>query len=544
MRHLSFVVTLEEDAVISQHSGTAGGHRSLMWLPGAVFHGALARALPYTPGSEATWTIFHSGRVRCLPAFPLTEDGRPAMPMPRCFQRDKGTDEKRVWASTKHAVISLLRDPSGICNMADPRCARPPQPTQFKAAFLSRSGARVEGRQAVIPKTATHGGVARDQHLFAYQVIRAGSQFGLRVDVDDDVDAAVDAAVIQALTSGRVQVGRSRSAEFGSATLKEKNDADWRPPAPAASSADVVLYCHTDLLVLDPVSGQPTLTPRAEHFGLPADWVLDAGRSFVDTRRYAPFNAHRRRPDAERQVIVQGSTLVFSVPHGARVDVAEVAKALAGGVGAHRESGLGQVWVNPPFLMTSPPEFEAPPASDGDSAPATAPSPPDDPLVTWLAAARDEQLALREASAHAMAWSKAYDEHIPAAGGITRSQWALVRDEAARATTLEGLMTRLFGSGYAAAADAAAAAHGEADGDAKRRPRAKGMDGLLVAGVRGRKWGRSYRGKSPRDVLFGQLSATRGDGGTGDDRLVLRAVQILALRMPRVMKARGLGEER
>lgn len=107
---------------------------------------------------------------------------------------------------------------------------------------------------------------------------------------------------------------------------------------------------------------------------------------------------------------------------------------------------------------------------------------------------------------------------------------------------LDKLMTRLFGEERDERADGGDGGGGRGDPRAGR-DRQKGGDGLLVAGVRGRKWGRSYRGNSPREALRAKLVESRSKGGHGD-RVVLRAVQILALRMPRLMQARNLGVER
>lgn len=417
MRRLCFEVVLDEDAVISQQSGTAGGHASLPWLPGAVFAGAMARDV-YKPGEADTWTIFHSGKVRIFPAYPLAEDGTPAWPTPLALHVDKAPPDDEVVPNPPPCAND---EPTikPVHNLAAPSTStRLRQPQRFtKASFLDAHGNEVNVEKSVIPKTATHGGVARDQHLFAYQVIQAGTRFGLRIDIDADVTQNIDTTISTALTARPIRVGRSRSAEFGSAMLMVAEDVDWSAPAPGKTlDGSIVLYCHTDVMLLDPVSGQPTLTPRAEHFHLPAGYRLDTTRSFIESRRYAPFNAHRRLPDAERQVIVQGSTLVFVRPggpevSGGAVDLGAVADALRSGVGAHRETGLGQVWVNPSFLMASPPPFK--PGSAASKATAAVPAPVGDALLAWLTASRHEQAELQAASSLAWDWAECLAKHLP-----------------------------------------------------------------------------------------------------------------------------------
>ena len=79
---MTFIVTLESDAVISETSATAGVHSTLDYLPGAALLGACAASLYDSLAPEESFLVFHSGRVRFGNAYPLAENGAPAIPVP------------------------------------------------------------------------------------------------------------------------------------------------------------------------------------------------------------------------------------------------------------------------------------------------------------------------------------------------------------------------------------------------------------------------------------------------------------------------------
>jgi hypothetical protein len=80
--------------------------------------------------------------------------------------------------------------------------------------------------------------------------------------------------------------------------------------------------------------------------------TLDATRSGIAVRRYAPYNTYLRAPDREHVVIAAGSVLVYA-------DVAPFDRgAFRAGVGVWRERGLGLVWPDPPLLATRNPTLD------------------------------------------------------------------------------------------------------------------------------------------------------------------------------------------
>lgn len=381
MSEIALTLTLEEPTVFSAEARTEGQHASLDYIPGSALHGALAAALYRNARLDQArrFELLHSGRVRIGDGLPL-HGGEVGWPMPRCwyhpktelFQRDgrllAAHITNRQWVQDEDAA----------------------QPKQLRSGYVTASGAYLNLRHAPTLKTAINAatGRAADSQLFAYDALQAGQRFVARVQWDDDLSEAE--ALLREALDGELLLGRSRSAEFGRAAVAW-GEAPPRPASAQAAPDGVTLWLTADMALLERY-GLPTLTPEPGHFGLDSGH-LDWKRSFLQTRRYAPYNAYRGVRDEDRVVIVRGSVIHFSgVDAGAAATLAERAPA---GFGLYREQGLGQVLVNPALLAERQPQLQPAPAdaAHAGGAPAAAPR-PDHPLIDWLEGQRGPARAL------------------------------------------------------------------------------------------------------------------------------------------------------
>lgn len=437
MRSFAFDVELLDDVVVSASGATAGGHRCLDYLPGSLFLGAAAARLYAALGPDA-FTVFHSGRVRFLPAFPLASGNTPTLPLPRSFHAEKHGSFSfgGGWlpGAATHDLQNLSRPGAEPGREMD-------RPEQAKEGFFAETTGTLvhpakqrEFKTAIDPAT----GRASESQLFGYEALCAGARFRAEVQVDDDVPPEIDTRLAEALCATELRLGRSKRKEFGRARTSPRREA--APPA-AGQPADglLLLYFRSDVALTDPDTGQPTLAPRGEHFGLPGAEIVWE-QTFLRTRRYSPINAKRVRPDLERQVLAQGSVLALrpaEVPEGALA-------RLAAGVGAYRSEGLGQLLVEPPFLAARRPCF---PGSVTVTS-AAAPPPPalDHPLQRWAEEGAGRRRQREDAYAKAGEWLK--DERFARkAARPGRSQWGLVRERATLARDAEALRRDLFGDG-------------------------------------------------------------------------------------------------
>lgn len=428
MTTLHFTARLLSDAVISERSATTGGHRTLDYLPGAVFLGAAAHKL-YSVDPQVAFTLFHSGKVRFGNAYPLTADNLPTLPIPLSWHLPKGKEGAELTA-----VRNLIHTSDAQFEQWDNRGE---QQKQLRSGYFALSGEKVSPSVNYRLKTAldrTRQGAARESQLFGYQSLAAGSAWYFSVAADDEVDQKLLSYLAEAL-SGVIRVGRSRSAEYGLLAVQKTDTAPFSLQPSAGER--LILYCCSDLALADPLTGAPTYVPDpAAHFGLEGA-TFAAGRSYLRTRSYAPFNSTRKQFDLERQVIAKGSVLVFDRPGGFGADdLAGLHKRLVCGCGNYRQDGLGQLWVNPPFLAD---EAFTPGAARALTPPAAAEDKPLPELAHWLnsrAAERaDEAAAIKQVDG----WIRdLVKESCP-----SNSQWGQLRIIALQAKDLNDLSKKL-----------------------------------------------------------------------------------------------------
>ena len=374
MRRFGLDIRLEEDVVLSARPATAGGHEGLDYLPGQALLGACAARLYRALDAVDAWLVFHSGRVRFGDGLPTAGDGAVGHPMPLALHE----------AKTEPAVRGGRLDPARAANLAHPQGGEclpaHAQPRQLRAGHLTPDGRVLAPRRALRMKSAIDPatGRAREAHLFGYEALCAGQRFHAVIEADEEVPEALFERVREALT-GELLLGRSRSAEYG--RVRAEPVAPRLPQQrPAAPGAALTLWLLSDLALLDG-HGQPTLEPAPEWLGL-GPGRIDWTRTFLRTRAYAPWNAHRNAYDLERAVIARGSVVRLELEDAPSPETVE---RLRSGCGLHREAGLGRIWIDPPLLADGRPRLAPPPQATAGGDGAAAPV-PDDPLLAWAEA--------------------------------------------------------------------------------------------------------------------------------------------------------------
>lgn len=438
-----FVIDLLEDLVISRRAATLGGHESLDYVPGQTLLGACAARLYQALGADA-YAVFHSGQVRFGNGYCLDAGGLPTWPLPLCWHQSKVVAAASQYRLEDDNVFNFQHGNSrDLLGGA--------QPQQLRNGFVSRDGTLYTPGRVMRMKTAIEPGTGRaaQAQFFGYQALTRGTRLGGWVEADADVDGALFDRVVAALT-GTLLLGRSRSAEYGRARFTPAAPGFAAPRPGANQGHSLTLWLMSDLALMDP-HGQPSLEPSPPNLGF-GPGEVDWDRTFIRTRRYAPWNGKRGSPDLERWVIQQGSVIRLNLR--APLDRTGLLNLCADGLGLHRECGLGRVWVDPPLLETVQPRFEridsASPRQDlSDASPA-----PADPLIVWLRAQvqgedsreRIERTARDLAYAFAAKVQQARREQgidETAAFGPSRSQWGRVL-ETARSTPGATLLDTLF----------------------------------------------------------------------------------------------------
>ncbi|HIE02317.1 MAG TPA: hypothetical protein EYP59_18885 [Thiotrichaceae bacterium] len=457
MQIQQFKVTLLEDVVTSKRAANEGGHESLDYLPGITFLGAVAAHL-YPKLSDAdAYTLFHSGKVRFGDALPLSESGQLSYPMPLCWYKDK----REEWGPK----MGLLNYQHEEYEEYDESI----QEEQVRGNYLSfqydsknddrftKIVPKLRMKTAINPNTGT----AKDEQLFGYTSLPVGQQFVFNLESDfaddDDRGKALFKQVVETLQQADLKLGRSRSAEYGAVKIELLPEPKNERPAIQEFSQAITLWLLSDAALQDE-QGQPILfQPTAKSVGLPTHFVFDPSKSFLGSRRYAPFNAYRQRRELERTVLSMGSVLHFICQDEEQtVDAETLQHIQTEGIGLYRQAGLGRVWINPPILTAeNPRNYFSQISSRLRKKPKVLQAPEEDLIYRYLAK-RTQQFSDSDSIEDRLKkWEKERVELYQSARslsytpigvcpGPTPTQWGQVMEIAKTASTVDELTSKLF----------------------------------------------------------------------------------------------------
>jgi len=344
-----FKVTLLEDVIISERAATEGGHGSLDYLPGATFLGAVAARLYDQLTTEDAYTVFHSGKVRFGNALPLNKDGCLTYPIPLCWYTPKGKKTPIL----NYQYKNIRQHPDNVQPEQKRDGYVSPNYVDSKNIFPEKIIRQLRMKTAINPEN----GIARDEQLFGYSSLPKGQEFVFNLEAKDSVEQSLFNRVVEVLQSGELlKLGRSRSAEYGAVKIKllseprEEREIEW------SKKEGVTLLLLSDAALQDN-NGQPLLYPTAKSVGLPSDFELKRKKTFIRSRRYAPFNACLCRRELERVVLSMGSVLHFESDNETSVNADKLQSIQKQGIGLYRQTGLGRVWVNPKWVAKHEPSF-------------------------------------------------------------------------------------------------------------------------------------------------------------------------------------------
>ena len=220
-----FKIVLKDDTIFSNSMRTTGGQHSLPYVTGASLYGAVAAQL-YNHKDLNSYSLFYSGQVRFgngYPAYPLQDRSTWALaypaPLVLGYPKEQGLPYQE---GTKALDASKLFNSSA---------GTPPEGIQyrpFKEGFISNSGRYLKPRTRLDTKSAQgRDRVVQTGQLFTYESLCAGQTFIACVEFDD-IEQNVITRVTHAL-EGELLLGRSRSAQFASCTVKRLDQAPDRP---------------------------------------------------------------------------------------------------------------------------------------------------------------------------------------------------------------------------------------------------------------------------------------------------------------------------
>lgn len=334
MKTLKFKCKLLSDVILNQKAASEGANNTLDFIPGSNFLGIVAAR--YNDFGDDAMEVFHSGKVRFGDAHPVC----------------KGHEVMRTLRVPASMYYPKLKKASEVCYIhheysrdkdteGDGR--NPQQLKQCRQgfyAFENGAGFKAETSTNFALKSAYDREARRskDSQMFGYEALDKGAVFYFEVEVDsDDLAETISAALL-----GERNIGRSRTAQYGSVKIEKYDFTEAQSRSPKADGY-VTVYADGRLIFIDD-NGEPTFRPTAKDLGLDSG-EIDWERSQVRTFQYAPWNGKRKTRDADRCGIEKGSVFVIS---GCK---AQDLKSRY--VGAYRNEGFGRVIYNPEFLDTA-----------------------------------------------------------------------------------------------------------------------------------------------------------------------------------------------
>ena len=475
MTQIPLLIELLSDVVLPSTSATVGAPVTQTLVSGNQLRGVVGQH--YTSFGDDAWDVFHSGAVRFRDGLPITPHDVTAVPMPLCLHHPKG-----VAPFGNNGQLQIVDD---VVDASERPAAM--RHEQLRVGYLTDTGhwhrpaRRAALRTAIDPSDQR----AREGFLFGLEALTRGQRFLAVVEAEPSVPKPVVRSIVDIL-KGEHRIGRSRSAEFGRVRIsRDGADTLWerfqRILEPAEDGCQLLFL--SDVALRDPDTGAPTLQPTASTLALPKGASVNLGRSFVRSRRFSPFHGLWRRPRMEQQVLAAGSVLRVE-----GIQQAELIAAVRSGIGEYRSEGFGRVAVAPRLLARQwLPVPQSVDSTDAFSAPTGE-------LMDWLVARRrleDRRVAILD-------WVDETLVELRRYGAMNRSQWGLVRQQAASAVNKVQLMERL-----------------------RHLTREQGASGTRAG------WGRRHGGQTRGASFIQRVASLNRDADASE------AVQLLALRRMR-----------
>lgn len=337
MQEIWLKTELLSDVVITSNAATVGGHVGLDYLPGALFLG-VAAGLETARSGFFDAGLFLGGNIVFGDAFPALGE-KASFPIPLAYHYGK----QEGWKDKK--PLNPLVEPP------DPQI----QPKQLREGWMTCDGKVEFIQKSVRMKTAVDRSQRRalEGHLFGYEAIPAGKVFYSRIQVQDQRGKDL---VYDWFKDSIIRVGRSRSAEYGRARTRiVEPPVGWVSGSGrhrTGSGKRMHFYLLSDLALER--DGFPTSIPKGSDFGLPDAARLVSSATFMRVRTYTPWNSYFNYRMYERVVLCKGSVITFALPDDMEVNESDIENVLSKGIGLYVNEGLGQVLLNPDWLLNAP----------------------------------------------------------------------------------------------------------------------------------------------------------------------------------------------
>lgn len=313
---LTFTCTLNEPIILIKKDKTEHNIISLDYIPGNIFRGIIAREL-FKNKSKNVKPIILNNSVQFEDAH-ISINNERALKLP--FSYYKQAEKPNTFLN-----FHKIEDWST-------------KTKQNKNGYFITEGNTLQCKDiqygSVIKSSRSKKHRASEKSgLFTFNYLEAGQEFMFSVNANNKKHLE---EIQNILTMGQHYIGKSALAEFGGAVTI---NCIAEETIISKTEKSKILYAESNLCFLNKF-GEFTATPTGEQLTGNAHAKINWLLSQVKTRRYAPFNGHRRNWDSERLIIEKGTVFILEEA----VDISNTKKGL------FQTEGYGNLLLNPPFL--------------------------------------------------------------------------------------------------------------------------------------------------------------------------------------------------
>lgn len=316
---LSYMVLLEGPVMLPQQN--AG--RSQSFIPGTSVQGFFASRLASVLKDQFN-DVFLGNKVRFSPLYPVDEDGRRCLPTPPFVVKLKGSAYDGCYWNGLFVKANAGSNGVPKCEWTPSDSARVlklEEGTSFKpgkSGFVGTNWLPVGVRKTIAYHHSTGETTEDDGTLYMQECLCEGQLFGGFVECE----AELVSTLLQALGSGVMFVGRSKSAQYGRCKVVQCN-CDFSGREGSASQtlqvgAPYAFLLESDVALLDVAHAAYTTNVEALCAAIneatpcdlrAEDLLLEA--TSLGRRTSGGYNAkwNQKRPQA--QVLACGSTVSF-----------------------------------------------------------------------------------------------------------------------------------------------------------------------------------------------------------------------------------------
>jgi len=315
MREFFYEVEFLSDVVLPATSNTEGNIQQLDFIAGSNFLGMVAKNYK---DFEKSFDVFHSGKVRFGDAT-LLYDNKITYKMPLSYFFDKGKEDTLY---THH----LIKDFTKFTQLK-----------QKRNGYITKDKELIHidyrySQKSAYDKTERK---SKDGSMFGYFSMSKGLRWQFSIKVDESISAH-DLALLKKSIIGQRRLGKSKSAQYGLVSIKEKGEKEC---VEVENSNNLVLYANSRLALVDE-QGNPSYDLQY----ICKDANVDYAHCQIKTSSFTPYNGAMQTKTYERVCIAKGSVIVLN-------DISDKQKEeIQKGVGLYLAEGFGEILINPSFL--------------------------------------------------------------------------------------------------------------------------------------------------------------------------------------------------